>query len=112
MIYESVSSEIRIDNIMILTYYNIKEAKNMDLMRSSTVNNWGTSLGIRLPADFVKAIRLKPNSPVNISLEDEKIIITKIKKRRTISEIFEDNPCGFIKEREIDWGEPVGDEVW
>ena len=84
----------------------------MNNTRNSTVNNWGASLGIRLPADFAKAIQLKPNSPINISLENERIIITKVKKRRTISEIFEDNPCSFIKDQEIDWGEPVGDEVW
>ena len=84
----------------------------MNATRNSTVNNWGASLGVRLPADFAKAIRLKSNSPVNISLEGERIVITKAKKRRNIAEIFEDSPSSFIQDEEIDWGVPVGDEVW
>jgi antitoxin MazE len=80
--------------------------------RSSTVNNWGQSLGIRLPADFAKAINLEPNTPVSISLENEKIIITKTKKRRTISEIFAGKPSDFLIQEEVEWGEPVGDEIW
>jgi antitoxin MazE len=84
----------------------------MEPARVSTVNNWGQSLGVRLPSEFAKAIKLKPNTTVNIALENERIVITKAKNRRTIAEIFEDKPCDFSTQQEIDWGVSVGDEAW
>ena len=35
-----------------------------------------------------------------------------VKTRRSIQELFELFPAEYIEDEELDWGEPVGDEVW
>jgi antitoxin MazE len=46
-----------------------------------------------------------------VTAENDKIIIEKAEKRKNIKELF----AGYHGEYthiEIDWGEPVGEEVW
>jgi antitoxin MazE len=80
---------------------------------------WGNSQGIRIPKAFLKTIHVSENDPVNITLSDEKIIIKKIdgKKHKTTEErLVEFYGENFDQKRtvqkEIDWGQPVGKEIW
>ena len=52
----------------------------------TNVVKWGNSHGIRLPKAFLQDIKISENDPVDISLENEKIIIKKIdqKNHKTI----------------------------
>jgi len=79
------------------------------------VNRWGNSLGIRFPSELVNHVQLKEKSLVEISTDGSKIIITKAvekEPRKTIQELFAQYPTDFIEDEEIDWGDPVGGEVW
>jgi antitoxin MazE len=80
---------------------------------------WGNSQGIRIPKAFLKTINVSENEPVDIVLENEKIIIKKTnsKKHRTIKErLVEFYGVDFgqnhIEPKEIDWGKPIGKEIW
>ena len=87
----------------------------MEMARTMTVNKWGNSLGIRFPSDFVELINLKEKSLVEIKADGEQLIIKKIgdtSPRRTIQELFELYPADYIEDTEIDWGSPVGGEIW
>jgi len=85
----------------------------------TTIVRWGNSQGIRLPKAFLKNIQIAENDPVDITLENEKIIIKKINakehkttKQRLVDfygEKFEQN---ILPQKEIDWGKPVGKEIW
>ena len=46
-----------------------------------------------------------------MTTENGKIIIEKAEKRKNIKELFADYH-GEYTPVEIDWGEPVGEEVW
>ena len=80
----------------------------------TTIKKWGYIQGLRLPLDILREAEIDKESAVNISAQGNCIVITKAdpqKKRQNIMELFE----GYKGEYEptgIDWGEPVGKEVW
>ncbi|MCL2405183.1 MAG: AbrB/MazE/SpoVT family DNA-binding domain-containing protein [Defluviitaleaceae bacterium] len=83
--------------------------------RTMRVNRWGNSLGIRFPNEFVDNVQLKEKSLVEITSDGERLIITKVKEReprKTIQELFAEHPADYIEDEEIDWGAPIGGEVW
>ena len=83
--------------------------------KTMRVNKWGNSLGIRFPSEFSDFVQLKEKSLVEIKIDGERLIITKLKEeapRKTIQELFEMYPADYIEDEEIDWGSPVGGEIW
>jgi len=85
----------------------------------TTVVKWGNSHGIRLPKAFLKNINIVENDLVEIKLEDEKIIIKKIKtkKHKTLQQRLYDfygekYEHTVEPQKEYDWGKPVGKEIW
>lgn len=38
--------------------------------------------------------------------------ILKLKNKKTLRDLFAGNKCRAYGEKEIDWGSPVGKEVW
>ena len=83
--------------------------------RTMRVNRWGNSLGIRFPNEFVNNAQLKEKSLVEITSDGERLIITKVNEReprKTIQELFNEHPTDYIEDEEIDWGVPIGGEVW
>jgi antitoxin MazE len=85
----------------------------------ATIVKWGNSRGIRIPKAFLKDIHVSENDPVDITLEDEKIVIKKIKyiKHKTTEErLIEFYGKNFDQnhetQKEVDWGRLVGIEIW
>jgi antitoxin MazE len=85
----------------------------------TTIVKWGNSHGIRLPKAFLQNIQIAENDSVDVILEKEKIIIKKsnVKKHKTTKErLSEFYGQGFDKKRkpqkEIEWGNSVGKEIW
>lgn len=77
-----------------------------------TIQKWGNSQGIRLPKYLLEAIRWQVNDPIEVKVEDDKIIIQKtVKRRKNIKELFADFD-GQYTPTEMDWGEPKGKEIW
>jgi len=78
----------------------------------SKVQMWGNSLALRIPKPFAAEVGLEKNTPVDLSMVDGKLIITKSKTsypklEDLLSEITPENI-----HREIDVGGPVGNEAW
>jgi antitoxin MazE len=80
---------------------------------------WGNSQGIRLPKAFLKSVQITENDPIDITLENEKIVIKKINakehkttKERLIEFYGEKYKRKGSPQKEIDWGKPVGNEIW
>jgi antitoxin MazE len=83
------------------------------------VVKWGNSHGIRLPKAFLKSVNIVENDPVDITLDNEKIIIKKmeIKKRKKLEqrlfEFYGENFDQIVRpQKEYDWGKLVGKEIW
>ena len=80
----------------------------------TTIVKWGNSRGVRLPKILLDSVELSDNDTVEVTAENNNIIIKKAENKRTyksIQERFE----GFDGEYEpvtVDWGKPVGKEIW
>ena len=85
----------------------------------TTIVKWGNSQGIRIPKAFLQSIQIAENDPVDVTLKNEKIIISKrnvkehkTTKRRLLEFYGEDYDQESEPQDEIDWGDPVGKEIW
>lgn len=74
------------------------------------IQKWGNSQGIRIPKNILDMMNWKDNDTVEISFQGDSLLI-KPHKRKTIDELFA-NYNGTYQSEEIDWGEPVGREIW
>jgi antitoxin MazE len=89
---------------------------------TTAIVKWGNSQGIRLPKTFLQNINLSENDKVDVLLKNETIIIKKAsgKKHRTTKDrLIEfygkdiEKIAGNAKrQKEIDWGDPIGKEIW
>lgn len=78
----------------------------------SQLGQWGNSLAIRIPKYVVEALALKPNDAVECTVEEGKLIVQRIQALPELS--LEELLAGVTEspEPELDWGKPMGDEVW
>jgi antitoxin MazE len=79
---------------------------------SVTLHRWGNSVGLRLPKPLLERLGLKEGSEVDIRIEGNRLVVEPTRRRRyTMAELLEgmtpDN-----RPEEVDWGPPVGREVW
>jgi len=79
---------------------------------TAIIQKWGNSQGIRLPKIILENVNMSEGDNVEIITQSETIIIKRVSgKRKTIQELFDGYEGDYTPE-EIDWGEPVGSEVW
>lgn len=78
---------------------------------TTTIQKWGNSQGIRIPKTILDTVNWTENEEIIILIQGKKIVIEKAKNRKNIKELFKDYK-GKYEPTEIDWGEPVGDEIW
>jgi len=90
---------------------------------TTTIVKWGNSRGVRLPKPFLETLDLNENDTVEILAENDAIIIRKSVKhphktlKQRVEEFYgKDFETVLIEHpqvpEEIDWGPPVGDEIW
>lgn len=80
----------------------------------TTIVKWGNSQGIRLPKLLLDSVNLSDNDTVEVIAENNSIIIKKSENKRaykTIQERFRDFN-GEYESINVDWGKPVGKEIW
>jgi len=92
----------------------------------TTVEKMGSNWAIVVPEDFFGKKQFLNHEPVDVSWDSDKIVIRewrtecrKIAEER-LREFYGDNyeeaikhPEKFrIKQEEVDWGHPVGEEIW
>jgi len=76
------------------------------------IQKWGNSLALRIPKPFAAEVGLEPNSSVEVSLVDGRLVITPVAKpalslKDLLAQVNEAN-----LHREVDTGPAVGDETW
>lgn len=76
------------------------------------VQKWGNSLALRIPKSFATEIGLDPNSPVEMSLRNGKLVVVPSEKPKfTLKQLL----ARVTKENlhdEVDTGPAAGGEVW
>lgn len=78
---------------------------------TTNIQKWGNSQGIRIPKFLLEAVQWNENEEIVVTAENDKIIIEKAKLRKNIKELFLEYEGGY-QSVNIDWGEPVGKEIW
>ena len=76
------------------------------------VQKWGNSLAMRIPKLFASEVGLNPNSSVEMSLKDGKLIVMptvkpKFTLKQLLAQVTEEN-----LHHEVDTGPAVGSEAW
>lgn len=76
----------------------------------SQISKWGNSLGLRIPRHIVEEMGLQLNDAVECSVQ-EGLMVVKVVQRieYTLEELLSQE---IETEPEIDWGTPVGKEIW
>ncbi len=74
------------------------------------IKKWGNSLAFRVPKDLVKSLQISEGQTLELELIEQGLLI-KTKRRRSKLKL-EDMLENLGPLEELDWGKPMGDEVW
>jgi len=77
-----------------------------------TVSKWGNSQGLRLPKDIVKKLDLAIGDVLEVTTENNKVILEPVKKKKkySINELVKNIPYDYKPTEEFN--SPMGNEVW
>lgn len=78
----------------------------------SQVGQWGNSLAVRIPKHIVQALNLKADDAIEFSVVDGNAVLAPVKSlpEFTLEELLDQ--VTEPPELEVDWGKPVGEEIW
>lgn len=74
------------------------------------VRKWGNSLAVRLPASLSAALGLKENDSILMRQEHGGVFIKKVEEE-TLDDLIDRIDPDNLHDS-IDWGPPVGKEIW
>lgn len=77
----------------------------------TTVQKWGNSLALRIPAGIAEDIHLAAGDAVELTVVDGTLAVSRVPDIPTMEELLASIPPGVTVE-EVDFGPPVGKEVW
>ncbi|MBW1775644.1 MAG: AbrB/MazE/SpoVT family DNA-binding domain-containing protein [Deltaproteobacteria bacterium] len=78
------------------------------------IQKWGNSQGLRIAKSLLADVNIDVGDEVDIKVKDGIIIVSPAKRRRglhNLKELVARIPENY-QTSEMDWGEPVGEEVW
>jgi len=80
---------------------------------TAKISKWGNSQGLRVPKDIMENLHLSIGDTVNISVENNKVIIEPIKNNRPkydLNKLVEKIPFDYKTNEEFD--NTLGNEEW
>ena len=78
------------------------------------IQKWGNSQGLRLTKSLLTDAQLEVGDEVDISVKDGIVIVTPariVRGKHNLKDLVARIPKNHQTE-EVDWGKPVGKEVW
>ena len=72
------------------------------------VARWGNSLGVRVPKDLVRRVGLKEGASVEMTADDDRIVI-EVRREDRLAELLRGMTPKAMAEA-FDWGDDVGRE--
>jgi len=78
------------------------------------VQKWGNSQGVRLSKALLSDVEINIGDAVNVAVRDGALVVTPLRRVRgghDLRELVRRIPKDY-KPEEVDWGFPVGREVW
>lgn len=78
----------------------------------AVVKKWGNSASVRIPAAVMQAAHLQLDEPVDVREEAGRVVIEPLRRKEyDLEELVKGITRANLHE-EIDFGGPVGKEVW
>jgi antitoxin MazE len=81
---------------------------------NARVQRWGNSLAIRIPKAFAEEIDVSEGSAVDLSVSGGLLVVEPVRsseEKLDLAQLVREIPQDYVAEV-IDWGPPVGREVW
>ena len=78
----------------------------------TSVKAWGNGQGIRIPKEVLQAAGIVIDEVLNITVAEGVIKLEKPFRHKTLEERAAEFGGELNLSGELDWGEPVGREVW
>jgi len=78
------------------------------------VQKWGNSQGIRLSKELLSDVEINVGDAVDVAVRDGALVVTPLRRVRgghDLRALVRRIPKDY-KPEELDWGYPVGREVW
>ncbi len=78
------------------------------------IQKWGNSQGLRLARQVLEDAHISVGDEVDVTTRDGVIVIApakRIRGKHSLRELVSRIPKNF-EPKEVDWGKPVGREVW
>ena len=75
------------------------------------ISRWGNSLAVRIPRTMADRARIEEGQEVELDVVDGCVTIRPRAPTYTLDELL-DQVTPENRHDEVDWGRPVGDEVW
>lgn len=78
------------------------------------VQKWGNSQGLRLSKSLLSDAAIDVGDMVDVAVHQGALIVTPVRRVRgghDLRDLVRRMPKGY-KARELEWGAPVGNEVW
>ena len=78
------------------------------------VQKWGNSQGVRLSKQLLSNVDINVGDAVEVAVRDGALVVTPVRRVRgghDLRELVRRIPKDYKPER-LDWGRPVGREVW
>jgi antitoxin MazE len=76
------------------------------------IRKWGNSLAVRFPQSILAQLNLQEDGEIEISIEEGRLILSPVKKPKyTLDELLSQVTPESLHD-EIDFGAPLGKEVW
>lgn len=81
-------------------------------MVKATITTYDNAEGILIPPGFCKTLGLSVGDDVQVTIEGNRIIIEPDMEQYTLQARLKGWTGGRYHSPEIDWGPPVGKEMW
>jgi antitoxin MazE len=78
------------------------------------IQKWGNSQGLRLAKQVLEDARIAVGDDVHVTARDGVIVIAPVRRirgKQSLQDLVSRIPDGYEPE-EMEWGSPVGREVW
>ncbi len=75
------------------------------------IRKWGNSLAVRIPQALAEEAGLAEGEPVSVRVDDGKLVISRRVRKYRLDDLL-DRITPENQPELIDWGPPVGKEVW
>jgi len=80
---------------------------------TAKISKWGNSQGLRVPKDIMEDLHLSVGDTVNITVENDKVIIEPIKQKKIqydLNDLVSKIPSKYKTKEEFN--NTIGDEEW